>query len=88
MGAIGQISFHFAFFSVEHLSDLSCVNRSYSLIGHRVLHIARSFLLPGSGSPCETVFIPDEETVEKEKEHVTELRKWDGNEHHFSCQDV
>ena len=88
MGAMGQISLHFAFFSIQHLFDLFRVNRFHFLIGHTILHVARSFPLPGSGSLCETVFIPDEETVEEEKEHVPELRKWDGDEHEFSCQNV
>ena len=70
MSAIGQKSFHFALFPIEHLSDLFCINWFQFLMGHTVLHAARSFPLPGSGSPCETVFASDEETIEEEKEHM------------------
>ncbi len=84
MGAVGQVSLHFPFFPVEHLLDLFRVNRFCCRIGHLVFHVTGSFPLPGSGPLCETVFIPDEETVEEEKEHVPELREWEGDEHRFS----
>jgi len=84
MGAIGQEPFHFAFFSGEHPSDLFCVDWFQFLLGHSVLHAARFFLLPGPGSPCETVFGTDQETIEEEKEHMAEFRKWDRNQHDHS----
>jgi hypothetical protein len=88
MSAIGQKSFHFALFPVEHLSDLFCINWFQFLMGHTVLHAARFFPLPGSGSPCETVFAPDQETMEEEKEHVPEFCKRNGNKHDFSRQNM
>ena len=57
-------------------------------MGHPILHVAKSFPLPGSLSPCETVFISDEETIEEEEEHVPEFRKGDGYEHDFSRENV
>ena len=83
-----KYTFHFSFFSIEHLFYLFRINRFHFLMGHTILHVAKSFPLPGSLSPCETVFIPDEETIEEEKEHVPEFRKGDGNEHDFSRQNV
>ena len=88
MGAMGQISFHFAFFSIQHLSDLFRIDGFHFLISHTILHVVISLSLPGSGPLCETVLIPDEETIEEEKEHMPEFRKWDGHEHDFSRQNV
>jgi hypothetical protein len=88
MGAIGQISLHFAFISIEHLSDLFCINWFHLLMGHTILHVARFFPLPSPGSLCETIFTSDEETIEEEKEHVPEFRKGNGNQHDFSRQNV
>ena len=79
MGAIGQKSFHFALFPAEHLpGSVLSINWLQFLMGHRVLHAARFFPLPGSGSPCETVFASDQETIEEEKEHMAEFckREW------------
>ena len=84
MGAMGQISFHFSLFSMEHLFYLLRINRFHFLMGHPILHVAKSFPLPGSLAPCKTVFIPDEEAIEEEEEHVPEFRKRDGDEHDFS----
>jgi hypothetical protein len=88
MSAMGQISLHFPFFSVQHLFHLFHINGHYFLIEHSILRIGRSCFLPGSLSPCETVFIPDQETVKEEKEHMSEFRERDRDEHDFSCQDV
>jgi archaellum component FlaD/FlaE len=41
MSAIGQKSFHFALFPVEHLSDLFCINWFQFLIRHTGVHAAR-----------------------------------------------
>jgi len=84
MGAMGQIPFHFALFSIQHLSYLFRINRFHFLIRHTILHVTNSFSLPGSGPLRETVFTPDEETIEEEEEHVPELGKRDGNKHGFS----
>lgn len=75
MGAKRQISFHFAFLTIQHLFDLFGIDGLYFLVGHLVLHLfpisSTSFALPRSASPGETVFAPDQETIQEEKEHVT-----------------
>jgi hypothetical protein len=88
MGAMRQITFHFAFFLIQHPFDLFRIYWFHFLIRHMILHVTGSFSLPGSGPLCETVFIPDEKTIKEEKEHVPEFRKRDGNEHDFSRQNV
>src|SRR4030042_5765095 len=84
MGAMGQIPFHFAFFSAQHLLDLFRIDGFCFLIRHTILRVAISLSLPGSRPLCETVLTSAEETIEEEKEHVPKFRKWDGNEHDFS----
>jgi len=75
MGAKRQISFHFAFLSIKHLFDLFGIDGLYFLAGHIVLHLfpisLTSFTLPCSVSPGKTVFAPNKETIQEEKEHVT-----------------
>lgn len=92
MGAIGQISFHSSFLPVQHLFDLLGIDGSFFLIGHIVLRLfpaaATSIRLPGSASPGKTVFAPDQEAIQEEKEHVTQFREWNGDEHELSRQNV
>jgi len=88
VGAMGQVPFHFAFSSIQHLSDLFRIDRFHFLLRHKILHVTSSFSLPSPGAFRKTVFIPDEEAIKEEEEHVPEFRKRDGNEHDFPGQNV
>jgi hypothetical protein len=74
---------------IQHLFDLFSIDGFYFLLVHLNLHILPFlFQLPGTTSSDETVFTPNEETVQEEKEHVSQFSKRDGDEHHFSREDM
>jgi len=87
MSAMGQISFHFPLFLIQHLSNLFRIDRLHFLV-HLRFPLLRDSGLPGSGPPGKTVFTTDQKTVKKEEEHMPQFRKRKGDEHGLSRKDM
>jgi len=87
VGAMGQISFHFALFLIQHLCNLFRIDRLDFLV-HLRFPLLRDSQLPGSGAPGKTVFTPNQKTVKKEEEHMPQFRKRKGDEHGLSRKDM
>jgi hypothetical protein len=54
----------------------------------RIYAFLTIFELPSSTPANETVFASDEETVQEEKEHMSQFRKRERDKHDLSCEDM